>query len=380
MVLVLRTSACLLLLLLLISPASGQTAAGQASPGSTTVTYALWQLESIGIPADDARSTGWHLRAALGEVSCVRLLERERMEELAQEAGLGLTYVCSSTECLVELGELLQAQRVIGGALTRVGDVYGIVAVVVDTETGEQLTQAEWFSEPAAPLSGILTGGVPNIRAQLADALCDDRDWEQPGTSRAASDSTDWPGGASGEITAKLTRVNSAGGRSEVDVPYLPPGRKIATLETTKGKVRIELWEDRAPNTVVNFVYLANSGRYDGVEFHRVIDGFMAQTGDVEHKGGYGGPGYSIPAEFNADLSHTEGVVSMARSQDPDSAGSQFFIMLGAAPHLDGQYAAFGKVVSGMDVIHRIKKGDRARNGTVDDPDKIVSVRVESAP
>ncbi len=183
-------------------------------------------------------------------------------------------------------------------------------------------------------------------------------------------------------VTATLTYFE--GGKSmnatpsTKEVPYLPAGRKLATMETTQGTVVLELWEDKVPNTVVNFVYLANSGKYDGVEFHRVITGFMAQTGDVERKGGYGGPGYSIPAEFDDSLSHTEGVLSMARSSDPDSGGSQFFIMLDAATHLDGQYTAFGKVVSGMDIIHSLKKGDSARNGTVDAPDTIVTLRVET--
>ena len=169
------------------------------------------------------------------------------------------------------------------------------------------------------------------------------------------------------------------GAKRTMEVPYLPEGRKLATLETSKGIVKIELWEEFAPNTVVNFVHLANNGRYDGVEFHRVIGGFMAQTGDVEHKSGTGGPGYTIPAEFNADLHHTEGVVSMARASDPDSAGSQFFIMLASATHLDGSYAAFGEVVEGMEVIHEIKKG-AGKNGAVDDPDTIVTLRVETVP
>ncbi len=199
-----------------------------------------------------------------------------------------------------------------------------------------------------------------------------------PGTDVAAETAQESEG-----VTATLTYIEVGKDgpvRKTKGVPYLPPGKKIATLDTTKGTIKIELWESEAPNTVVNFVYLANSGRYDGVEFHRVIDGFMAQTGDVEHKHGYGGPGYSIPAEFNPDLKHVRGVVSMARSSDPDSAGSQFFIMLGSAPHLDGQYAAFGKVIEGMDVVDSIKKGDKARNGVVDEPDKILKARVESIP
>lgn len=179
--------------------------------------------------------------------------------------------------------------------------------------------------------------------------------------------------------TATLT-VIEGGERKTREVAYLAPGRKIATIETTKGVVKVELWEAKTPNTVLNFVFLANAGRYDGVDFHRVIDGFMAQTGDVERKGGFGGPGYTIPAEFDASLKHVRGVISMARSTEPDSAGSQFFIMLASTPNLDGQYAAFGQVIQGMDVIDAIKKGDRAKNGTVVDPDKIVKLRVESVP
>jgi cyclophilin family peptidyl-prolyl cis-trans isomerase len=182
-------------------------------------------------------------------------------------------------------------------------------------------------------------------------------------------------------VTATLEYFgDEKGGKTSMEVPYLPPGRKVATIETEKGNIVIELWEDKAPNTVINFVYLANAGRYDGVPFHRVIDGFMAQTGDVEKKGGYGGPGYTIPAEFDPELKHDRGVVSMARSSDPNSAGSQFFIMLASAPHLNGQYAAFGEVIEGMDVVDAIKKGDKAKNGSVDDPDVMLKVRVGSIP
>jgi peptidyl-prolyl cis-trans isomerase B (cyclophilin B) len=204
------------------------------------------------------------------------------------------------------------------------------------------------------------------------------------GTQASQQDTTAPATGAlSGEetssVTATLTYIEN-GAKKTKEVPYLPLGRKVATMETSKGVVKIELWEDKAPNTIVNFVSLANAGRYDGVDFHRVIAGFMAQTGDVEKKGGYGGPGYTIPAEFDALLKHTRGVVSMARSNDPDSAGSQFFIMLDASPHLDGKYTAFGKVIEGMEVVDALKKGDSAKNGSVENPDKIVKVRVESVP
>ena len=123
-------------------------------------------------------------------------------------------------------------------------------------------------------------------------------------------------------------------------------------------KMSGELYEDIAPITVENFEKLANEGFYDGLKFHRVIPGFMIQGGDPDGKG-TGGPGYTIKGEFTAngfknDLKHTRGVLSMARAMDPNSAGSQFFIMVADAPHLDGQYASFGKVTEGMEEADKI--------------------------
>ncbi len=128
----------------------------------------------------------------------------------------------------------------------------------------------------------------------------------------------------------------------------------IVTFETNKGTIKAELYPEIAPNTVNNFISLINSGSYDGTIFHRVIPGFMIQGGDPDGTG-MGGPGYKIAGEFSSngfknDLVHTQGVLSMARAMNPDSAGSQFFIMVADAPHLDGQYAGFGKVTEGIDV------------------------------
>lgn len=133
----------------------------------------------------------------------------------------------------------------------------------------------------------------------------------------------------------------------------------IVTIEMENGDViKAELYPDIAPESVNNFISLINKGFYDGLIFHRVIRGFMIQGG-CPYGMGYGGPGYSIKGEFamngfTNDLSHTPGVLSMARSQHPDSAGSQFFIMHEASPFLDGQYAAFGKVTEGQDVVNKI--------------------------
>ena len=133
----------------------------------------------------------------------------------------------------------------------------------------------------------------------------------------------------------------------------------IVTIEMENGDViKAELYPEVAPNTVNNFISLINKGFYDGVIFHRVIPGFMIQGGDPQGTG-TGGPGYSIRGEFTShrflnELKHTRGVLSMARTMDPNSAGSQFFIMHEDAPHLDGQYAAFGKVIEGMEAVDKI--------------------------
>ena len=132
----------------------------------------------------------------------------------------------------------------------------------------------------------------------------------------------------------------------------------IVTFETNRGTIKAELYPEIAPNTVNNFISLIQKGFYDGTIFHRVIPGFMIQGGDPEGTG-MGGPGYGIKGEFymngfKNDLKHTTGVLSMARRQRPNSAGSQFFIMVDDAPHLDGQYAAFGKVIEGIDVAQAI--------------------------
>lgn len=133
----------------------------------------------------------------------------------------------------------------------------------------------------------------------------------------------------------------------------------IVTIEMENGDImKAELYPEIAPNTVNNFISLINKGYYDGIIFHRVIPGFMIQGGCPEGTG-MGGPGYSIRGEFSSngfqnDLKHTPGVLSMARTMIPDSAGSQFFIMHHTSPHLDGEYAAFGKIIEGLDVVDKI--------------------------
>ena len=160
---------------------------------------------------------------------------------------------------------------------------------------------------------------------------------------------------------------------------------KKMILKLKDGDVEIELYPKIAPNHVKRFETLANEGKYDGVVFHRVIDGFMAQTGDVQF-GNSNSPNYNIDlagtggsdlpdlkAEFS-EIAHSRGILSMARSSDPNSSNSQFFIVFESAPHLDRSYTAFGKVVKGMELIDQIRKGE-GPNGSVSDPEKIISLR-----
>jgi len=145
-------------------------------------------------------------------------------------------------------------------------------------------------------------------------------------------------------------------------------------MDVPKGRVVIEMRPDLAPNHVAQIKELTRKGFYDGVPFHRVIDGFMAQTGDPTGTGS-GGSGKKLKAEFSKEK-HVRGATSMARTNDPNSADSQFFIMLAPSAHLDNQYTVWGKVVSGMEYIDAIKKGDQSRNGIVSNPDKIIKMQV----
>tara|TARA_B100000686_G_scaffold278899_1_gene299198 strand:+ start:4756 stop:5313 length:558 start_codon:yes stop_codon:yes gene_type:complete len=161
----------------------------------------------------------------------------------------------------------------------------------------------------------------------------------------------------------------------------------IMILKLKDGEVKIQMFPDIAPNHVKRITDLANDGKYDSVVFHRVIDGFMAQTGDVKfgnsssaefnlNKAGMGGSDLPDLKQEFSNIPHEKGTLSMARSADPNSANSQFFICFEAAPHLDRQYTVFGKVIDGMNFVDNIKKGD-GPNGSVTDPDKIISFKSE---
>jgi peptidylprolyl isomerase len=166
--------------------------------------------------------------------------------------------------------------------------------------------------------------------------------------------------------------------------PALATGLEIDVAGTANGTIKVQLFDDVAPQHVARIVELANSDAYDNVVFHRVINGFMAQTGDVQYgkaggdlsMAGTGGSDLpDLPAEFS-DRSFTRGVLGMARSQDPNSANSQFFIMFADAPHLNGQYTVVGEVTEGMEIVDAIKRGTGANGEVTDAPDVMTDVRV----
>jgi peptidyl-prolyl cis-trans isomerase B (cyclophilin B) len=172
--------------------------------------------------------------------------------------------------------------------------------------------------------------------------------------------------------------------------PTMNTSNEVAVIKTSEGDMVVQFWNDAAPNTIENFKKLARSGFYDGTIFHRIVKGFTIQGGDPNSKDagkessyGEGGPGYKIKAEFN-DHSHERGIISMARSSDPDSAGSQFFICLAPVPRLDHQYTTFGKLIKGDDVLEKIGDTPATRNsaGEMSKPTKrvvIESIKIVSA-
>jgi peptidyl-prolyl cis-trans isomerase B (cyclophilin B) len=168
------------------------------------------------------------------------------------------------------------------------------------------------------------------------------------------------------------------------DNPPMNASNEVAVIKTSQGDMVVQFWNDAAPKTIENFKKLARSGFYDGTIFHRIVKGFMIQGGDPNSKDpgkessyGQGGPGYKVKAEFN-DRSHERGVISMARSSDPDSAGSQFFICLGSVPRLDHQYTTFGKLIKGDDVLEKIGDTPVTRSSTGENSKPTKRVVIES--
>ncbi|MBE0418440.1 MAG: peptidylprolyl isomerase [Coriobacteriia bacterium] len=183
-----------------------------------------------------------------------------------------------------------------------------------------------------------------------------------PGCSSQVKESAPTPPPADTPVDQAETDSPAPEEESLYTAEYTPDGTEAAVITTSKGVIKFEFYPEDAPNTVAAFIERAEEGFYDGTKFHRVEPGFVIQGGDPLSKTddpmvGTGGPGYQLRAEFN-DRSHLDGTVAMARSQNPDSAGSQFYICLGPQPFLDGQYTVFGQVVEGMDVVRQIAVGD----------------------
>ena len=181
-----------------------------------------------------------------------------------------------------------------------------------------------------------------------------------------------------------LSSTLFAAEEKKAESPTMNASNEVAVIKTSEGEMVVQFWTDAAPNTIENFKKLAREGFYDGTIFHRIVKGFMIQGGDPNSKDpakensyGEGGPSYKIKAEFN-DHSHQRGVISMARSSDPDSAGSQFFICLAPVPRLDHQYTTFGKLIKGADVLEKIGDTPVTRNSSGENSKPTKRVVIES--
>jgi peptidylprolyl isomerase len=199
-----------------------------------------------------------------------------------------------------------------------------------------------------------------------------------PATTVVEAASPPAPGTVPAAETVAAPASNKKTYTAPADQKLDPSKSYFATIETAKGNIELQLWPQLAPQTVNSFVFLARDGFFDGLNFHRVVPGFVVQGGDPAGTGN-GGPGYSVPAEFNADkpVPHRMGTLAMARTSDPNSAGSQFYIVLedgASAKNLDGQYTVFGHVVKGMDVVKQIAVGDVMTKVTVQEKDGSASV------
>jgi len=206
------------------------------------------------------------------------------------------------------------------------------------------------------------TGGSSNVQSQRVFETATPDTPAAAGTASASATGT--------PIATPLRRTYTAAPELAID----PNKQYFATIKTEKGDIRVELFPKEAPQTVNNFVFLARNDFFDGLTFHRVIDGFVAQGGDPSGQGN-GGPGYSLPEEKNA-LKHDAGTIAMAKAGTITS-GSQFYITLASQPALDRDFTVFGKVVAGMDVLQSITKRDPARNIRAAAGDKIVDIQID---
>lgn len=257
-------------------------------------------------------------------------------------------------------------------------------------------------SENATNVTSTTTTGSSTVSTSTAPATTTGSVGDTPATTTAGSATATTGSAPKTPPTAAATATASGAGSADSPASGSGPkvsrtaapgatapkaGDPVAILDTDKGRIVVKFFSNKAPNHVKNFIKLAEKGFYDGTKFHRTIPGFMIQGGDPNTKKsdrsvwGQGGPGYTVKAEFN-DIHHARGILSMARAQDPNSAGSQFFIMVADNSGLDGQYTVFGQVIEGMDVVDKIVNlpSDPNNNGMAINPVTIKKVTVKKWP
>ncbi len=244
--------------------------------------------------------------------------------------------------------------------------IAALLTVLATSATAQDATAPA--AAPATTATEAVTSAATAVTEAATDVAKTVTDAAKPAETAPATP------GVPAAAPADATAVPATEEKKDESQPTAEnPLENTLYLELKDGRVVIQLMPEVAPNHVKRIKELVRQGFYDGVPFHRVIDGFMAQTGDPTGTG-TGGSGTKIDAEFNAEK-HVRGTVAMARAADPNSADSQFFIVFQEAPHLDGNYTAFGKVTEGMELVDKIKKGS-GPNGMVSDPDKIIKLKV----
>lgn len=247
---------------------------------------------------------------------------------------------------------------------------------------GGSLLACSNVAPPIAGFTADTTSGIAPLTVQFTDQSTGEiTDWawdfNNDGTVDSTVQSPSYAYETVGTYTVSLAVTNSDGSNTTERTNYIMVNR-IATIETSEGTIKFELYEQRAPITTANFINLAESGFYDGLIFHRVMDDFVIQTGDPTGTG-TGGSGDTIVLEIHAELTHTDGAVGMARSSDPNSATSQFYICDEPQHGLDGSYAVFGQVIEGMDVVRAIAAVPTDANAKPLEDVMMISVSIQSA-
>jgi peptidyl-prolyl cis-trans isomerase B (cyclophilin B) len=345
-----------------------------AADGKEIPKVAVWDLAAREVKASYAQELTSILASEVAKLNQYEVYSQENVRTLAGWTEERMKLGCTGTQCLTALGQM-DIAKLISGSVGRIGNRYSISLNLFDTQNARAENMVSEFCGSEDELIELVQTAVNKLlrtgRTVSAAAA---------NTGRTPAGQVSPPRGRGSPDSATAgTTVAAGSGKTYKTEEIRRMAETTAIIETKLGKIELKFFPDVAPGHVKNFIDLAKKGFYDGTTFHRVIPGFMIQGGDPNTKGtdrsnhGMGGPGYTIKAEFSAKP-HKRGVMSMARAQDPNSAGSQFFICVADASFLDRQYTAFGEVVSGMDVADKIVSQSRDKR---DNPNERIELKVK---